>query len=151
MSEVEKWRSGGNGSFQRRWNDFCAFGYSLRMWILYAVYHPSWRCWGKPARKSMVWSWEAKWSAMFSTGKCLWQGLNIIRDNSALKGRVTQTLAYRNSAQKHRASKRLFQSLGDDWLVLWYCTESEEILARKEVRTDVSRHNFLKTQDRMKC
>lgn len=77
--------------------------------------------------------WSAKqYSALFLMTESTSQVVEIIRNNSALKRRVTQTLAYYNSARKLRARNKLLCILGCDCLMSQYSTKSEEVFGRKE-------------------
>lgn len=70
--------------------------------------------------------------------------VETIRNNSALKERVTQSLADCDNAQKRRVWHKLFQSMQNDSLVSHYSMISEFELAKREVQIDVVRRKFLK-------
>lgn len=68
----------------------------------------------------------------------------IILNSRALVGTKAQTLPDCSSARKRRARNKSFQSLGQDFLMTQFSTQSEEGLARKKVKIDVPRRKLLK-------
>lgn len=62
-------------------------------------------------------SCRQKWSALFPNSKSVWPVLEITRISEALKGMVTQTLAFCNIVPKRRAKDKLYEVMEYDFLV----------------------------------
>lgn len=89
---------------------------------------------------------KSKRSDLFWTNQSGLRASQITRNIMALKGRLKQTVAVCDSAQKSCKRDELFQILGYDCLISLHRTYSGEGLPRREVQIKVPHRNELKAK-----